>query len=61
LFPVEAPDLQSYLRDVVLDQYLRDNVQARVMHPDGTYQRLTPGEDPAVVAQQDLLTLQTPL
>jgi len=35
--PVLDPDLKSYLKDVVLDAYLRDNTKARLLLPDGTY------------------------
>jgi polyphosphate kinase len=37
--PVLDPQLQSYLKDTVLAAYLRDNVKARVMNSDGTYER----------------------
>jgi polyphosphate kinase len=60
LYPVEDPTLQHYLRDVVLDLYLRDNMHARVLRADGTYQRLTPGDDASVDAQRALLDLRTP-
>jgi len=35
--PVLDPALKSYLKDVVLDAYLRDNTKARLLLPDGTY------------------------
>ncbi len=35
--PVLEPDLKTYLKDVVLAAYLRDNVKARVMNSDGSY------------------------
>lgn len=37
--PVLDPQLKSYLKDTVLAAYLRDNVKARVMNSDGTYER----------------------
>lgn len=43
LFPVEDPRLVRYLKDDILDIYLRDNVKARRMNPDGTYRREKPG------------------
>lgn len=43
LFPVEDPGLIRHLREEVLDIYLRDNVKARQMEPDGTYKRLKHG------------------
>jgi polyphosphate kinase len=35
--PVLDAQAKSYLKDVVLDAYLRDNVKARLLLPDGTY------------------------
>lgn len=36
--PVLDPRLKKYLKDTVLSAYLRDNVKARVMQSDGTYE-----------------------
>ena len=46
--PVLDPQLKKYLKDTVLDAYLRDNVKARVMKSDGTYEMppMAPGEEP---------------
>jgi polyphosphate kinase len=38
--PVLDQELKRYLKDVVLDAYLRDNVKARQLLPDGTYGRV---------------------
>ncbi|MBN1772236.1 MAG: polyphosphate kinase 1 [Deltaproteobacteria bacterium] len=58
LFPVESPALVRHLRDVVLETYLRDNVRARRMQPDGSYVRLRPGEgETPLDSQQRLLEL----
>jgi polyphosphate kinase len=40
--PVHDPHLKRYLKDVVLAAYLRDNVKARRLLPDGAYERLRP-------------------
>lgn len=40
VFPVERPEHIRYLRDLVLETYLKDNTSARIMQPDGTYKRL---------------------
>jgi polyphosphate kinase len=40
IVPIKDPKLRSYLKDVVLNAYLKDNVNARELHPDGTYVRL---------------------
>ena len=46
--PVLDPQLKKYLKDTVLDAYLRDNVKARVMNSDGLYEMppMAPGEQP---------------
>jgi polyphosphate kinase len=40
--PVKDPGLRAFLKDEVLEAYLRDNVRARLLHPDGSYERVTP-------------------
>ncbi|MBE7559964.1 polyphosphate kinase 1 [bacterium] len=45
MFPVESPPLKRRLIDEILPVYLKDNVKARVLLPDGTYvRRRTEGE-----------------
>ncbi|HSE18324.1 MAG TPA: polyphosphate kinase 1 [Pyrinomonadaceae bacterium] len=46
--PVTDPQLMKYLKDTVLAAYLRDNVKARVMTSDGSYERplMEPSEQP---------------
>ncbi|HVQ39621.1 MAG TPA: polyphosphate kinase 1 [Pyrinomonadaceae bacterium] len=46
--PVSDPALKHYLKDVLLTAYLRDNVKARELQPDGTYLLVphAPGEKP---------------
>jgi polyphosphate kinase len=46
--PVLDPQSKNYLKDTVLAAYLRDNVKARVMNSDGTYERpaMAAGEEP---------------
>ncbi len=56
LFPVGDPALVRHLRERVLGAYLADNVRARRMRSDGTYERIRPvDEEPAVDAQARLL------
>jgi len=45
--PVHDAGLKKYLKDVLLDAYLRDNVKARVLSPDGRYEHVpvAPGEE----------------
>lgn len=46
--PVHNPRLKKYLKDVLLGAYLRDNVKARMLRPDGKYEPISvsPGEKP---------------
>jgi polyphosphate kinase len=43
--PVTDPQLKKYLKDTVLAAYLRDNVKARVMNSDGSYEPPAVGPD----------------
>jgi polyphosphate kinase len=43
--PILSPDIKNFLKDVYLDAYLRDTVNARVLRPDGTYRKI-PSTDP---------------
>jgi len=53
LFPIENEQHIRYLRDYILETYLQDNSSARLMMPDGTYMRVTPGKDqPSFNAQK---------
>jgi polyphosphate kinase len=50
--PIKNKSLVRYLRNDLLDAYLRDNVNARILHADGTYEKLKPtGENPPFDAQ----------
>jgi polyphosphate kinase len=40
--PVEDPGFKKYLKEDVLQAYLRDNVNARELQPDGSYVRIRP-------------------
>jgi len=51
LFPVEDAQIRAQLRQI-LDVYLSDNVKARMLLPDGRYQRVTSGPDEPVVTSQ---------
>lgn len=44
MFPVEAPDLRERILGEILPAYLRDNVKARIVLPDGTHKRVVIGE-----------------
>ena len=46
--PILDVNLKRYLKDVVLGTYLKDNVKARILNANGTYERVptAPGEAP---------------
>jgi len=52
LFPVEDKRLRRVLRDDILFVHLKDNVQARRLQPDGTYERLHAKSDDAALNSQ---------
>lgn len=59
LFPIEKHALIRYLRDRVLAVYLKDNVKARRMKKDGSYERTPRKEnEKAIDAQAHLLRLK---
>ena len=39
VFPVLQPELSKRLREEILETYLKDNVKARLLQPDGSYKR----------------------
>ena len=43
LVPILNAEIRNYLRQTVLDAYLRDNVNARLLRPDGTYRKVPGG------------------
>ena len=43
--PVKDPGLRAFLKDEVLHAYLSDNVRARLLQPDGSYERVSPKAD----------------
>jgi polyphosphate kinase len=44
--PILDPEIREYLRDEVLGSYLKDTVNARMLKPDGTYQKVPNGTTP---------------
>ena len=56
LFPLEDQALAGRVRSEILETYMRDNVKARLMQPDGTYVRARPAAgETACDAQERLL------
>ena len=61
LFPVENEKLIRYLRDSVLETYLTDNTQARLMQSDGTFQRLHRKDGESERSSQEIFLAQARL
>jgi polyphosphate kinase len=40
LFPIESQRIVRRIRDKILEKYLHDEASARIMQPDGSYQRV---------------------
>ena len=55
LFPVQDPRLVRYLRNHVLETYLGDTVKARLLRPDGKYERAKPAPTGAPLDSQQWL------
>jgi polyphosphate kinase len=56
--PVESPEIAGYLRNTLLDAYLRDTVNARILQPDGSYRKVKVKSDDDVFDVQAWLTTQ---
>jgi polyphosphate kinase len=56
LIPVLDPQLSEVIHNRILSVLFADNVKARELQPDGSYQRLQPGAHAPVNAQQIFLT-----
>ncbi|MCR6662356.1 MAG: polyphosphate kinase 1 [Luteimonas sp.] len=44
-FPILDPELRARVRDEALDNYLADNLNAWELQADGSYRKLSPGDD----------------
>jgi polyphosphate kinase len=58
--PIIDPEIKDYLRNVVIENYLKDNVNSKALRPDGTYRKVAMGNSAPVDAQmafvgQDIL------
>ncbi|HLM00849.1 MAG TPA: polyphosphate kinase 1, partial [Pyrinomonadaceae bacterium] len=41
IVPIKDANIRQYLKDVLLDAYLRDNANARILNPDGSYEKIS--------------------
>jgi len=44
--PVTDPEIRAYLINTVLESYLKDNVNAKVLRADGSYRAVPNGSEP---------------
>ena len=58
MFPVEDIRLKARLTGELLQAVLHDNIKARRLQADGTYTRLTPGEDEEALRSQAVFQIQ---
>lgn len=58
MFPVESEPLKNRILHEIVPAFLKDNVKARVLRPDGTYERVKPAAgEPAYRCQEEFLKL----
>ena len=55
LFPVDDRRLVRYLRNDVLEVYLRANTKVRLLRPDGSYESIQPGPGETAINPQEWL------
>ena len=59
--PVLDADIRSYLKKEVLDSYLKDQINARTLSPDGTYKRIAARTKGGFDSQMHFVGLDTPV
>ena len=58
LFPVQDPAIVRRVRDEILTVYLSDNMKTRVLHADGSWEHIWPGEDEEPLNAQEWFVAQ---
>ena len=54
IFPIEKPEHIRLIRDEMLHTYLKDNMRARLLQEDGTYERLKSSNDHKTIDVQEI-------
>ena len=58
MFPVESPPLKARILEEIVPGFLKDNVKARLLRSDGTYERVEADDgDPSYRVQEEFLKL----
>jgi polyphosphate kinase len=52
IFPVEDPGLRDFVRNEVLETYLRDNTNATLLRANGSYRRIQPSRNEEPLSAQ---------
>ncbi len=58
--PILSPEIKKYLKEDLLDAYLRDNVNARILRADGSYKKMTSGPADAFDSQMYFVGKEIP-
>ena len=58
--PILDPEIRNYLKDVVLQAYLKDEVNARILDADGNYKKLSDRSNGGFDSQMHFVGLETP-
>ena len=58
--PILDPEIKDFLKETVLGSYLRDEVNARILQPDGTYKRVSSRTKGGFDSQMYFVGLETP-
>jgi polyphosphate kinase len=59
LYPIEKGKMKEWIIETLLEAYLRDNQKARLLLPDGTYERILPTEGEHAFSAQDWFLSQS--
>ena len=60
LTPILNPEIKLYLKDIILASCLKDEVNARILKPDGTYKRVASRTGGGFDSQAHFIGLETP-
>ena len=61
IVPVTDPTIKSYLKEIVVDAHLRDEVNARLLRTDGTYRKVGRRGEGGFDAQMSFVGLRLPV
>jgi polyphosphate kinase len=59
--PIIDPEIRAYLKDTVLDAYLRDEANARILKPDGSYKKIANRSSAGLDSQMHFVGMGLPV